>query len=242
MKTDLKNLAINLRRDGFTYSEILAKVPVAKSTLSLWLRSVALAKRQQQRLTKKKLAAIQKGAAAKHQQRLNLVKKINEESKKEVRELNNTHLWLAGIMLYWAEGAKEKEHSVGHPTVFNNSDPRMIRLFVKWLNEIVKIPKADLKFSIYIHETADAGKALNFWSKILTCEKNKIKVYFKRNSIKTNRKNTGNNYYGLLRITVRRSANLNRRIAAWISHICNYWGMVKRYHGRLWTSSSRFDP
>ena len=45
MKNDLKNLAIGLRKRGLTYSEIMAKVPVAKSTLSDWLHSVSLAKR-----------------------------------------------------------------------------------------------------------------------------------------------------------------------------------------------------
>ena len=53
-----KQKAIKFRRKGLSYSEILKKIPVAKSTLSLWLRTVRLAKRQKQRLTEKRLAAI----------------------------------------------------------------------------------------------------------------------------------------------------------------------------------------
>jgi len=45
--------AIELRKKGLSYSEILKCVPVAKSTLSLWLRSVGLSKKQRQRLTDK---------------------------------------------------------------------------------------------------------------------------------------------------------------------------------------------
>jgi len=41
-----KEKAIKLRKRGFSYSEILREIPVAKSTLSLWLRSVGLAKKQ----------------------------------------------------------------------------------------------------------------------------------------------------------------------------------------------------
>ncbi len=37
-----KEKAIALRKQGKTYSEILAKIPVAKSTLSLWLHDVGL--------------------------------------------------------------------------------------------------------------------------------------------------------------------------------------------------------
>src|SRR5207247_3622548 len=42
--------AIELRRHGLSYREIRAQVPVAKSTLSLWLRQVGLANAQRQRL------------------------------------------------------------------------------------------------------------------------------------------------------------------------------------------------
>jgi transposase len=55
MRKSLKRIAIQLRREGYSYSEILKKVPVAKSTLSLWLRSVNLTNSQKQKLTLKKL-------------------------------------------------------------------------------------------------------------------------------------------------------------------------------------------
>jgi transposase len=60
-----KETAIELRKQGYSYSEILKKVPVAKSTLSLWLRSVGLAERQKQRLTEKKRKGQLKGAQTK---------------------------------------------------------------------------------------------------------------------------------------------------------------------------------
>ena len=55
-KREEKEKAINLRKEGKTYSEILSVVPVAKSTLSLWLHSTKLAKKQKQRITEKRLA------------------------------------------------------------------------------------------------------------------------------------------------------------------------------------------
>ncbi|TSC83294.1 MAG: hypothetical protein G01um101419_48 [Parcubacteria group bacterium Gr01-1014_19] len=215
-----------MRREGFSYSEILKKIPVAKSTLSLWLRSVTLTTRQQQKLTNKKLIAIQKGGQARHNQRLALMSRIEQETKQDVKSLDNKHLWLAGVMLYWAEGSKEKKHNIGQPLCFNNSDPRMIKFFVKWLIEIIEVDPNDIKFSIYIHKDADAKKALSFWSKTLSCDKSTIPVYFKKPKHKTNRRNTGEGYNGLLRVGVRKSSTLNRRVAAWISHICNYCGIV----------------
>ena len=60
-KTQEKQRAITLRKQGLSYNEILKKVPVSKSSLSLWLRSVGLAKEQKQRLTEKKLTSMKRG-------------------------------------------------------------------------------------------------------------------------------------------------------------------------------------
>lgn len=38
-KIEEKQRAIELRRDGLSYNEILKLIPVAKSTLSVWLKN-----------------------------------------------------------------------------------------------------------------------------------------------------------------------------------------------------------
>ena len=76
MKSILKAKAIELRKEGLTYNEILARLPIAKSTLSNWLHSAGMAKFQNQRLTAKKLEAIGKGGAAKKAQRIVRTEKI----------------------------------------------------------------------------------------------------------------------------------------------------------------------
>lgn len=116
--------AIKLRKQGFSYSEILKEVPVAKSTLSLWLRSVGLAKRQKQRLTEKKLAALRRGWEVCRMKKLAQVKEIKNKAEKEVPHLSKKDFWVAGIILYWAEGAKEKEYRRGEKVSFSNSDPQ----------------------------------------------------------------------------------------------------------------------
>lgn len=95
-----KEKAIQLRRDGLSYREILEQIPVAKSSLSLWLRSVKLAKRQKQRLTAKRLAAVFKGGAAKKQKRIALTKEIKGQARKEIGKLTKRELFLIGVCLY----------------------------------------------------------------------------------------------------------------------------------------------
>jgi hypothetical protein len=222
-----REAAIELRKQGYSYSEILKKIPVAKSTLSLWLRSVGLAKRQKQRLSEKKRAGQLKGAQTKREQRILLSEKIKNEAAKEVGTINERELWLIGIALYWAEGTKQKESNPSQKVRFSNSDPRMIKLFLKWLTEKCLVPLEELNLEIYIHETAKIEEAKKYWSHVLNLPLTKFqKVRLKKHKIKTNRKNINKNYYGLLAINVKRSTNLNRKIMGWIEGICKNCGVV----------------
>jgi len=65
-----RNQAIASGRKGFFYHEILQKAPVAKSTLSLWLRSIGLSVQQKQRLTARKYAAALRGSQKRREQRI----------------------------------------------------------------------------------------------------------------------------------------------------------------------------
>lgn len=215
-KTNLKNKAIKLREEGKTYSEILEKVPVAKSTLSLWLREVGLSKPQKQRITKKRIEASLRGAKKRKDQRIELTKAIYEKAEKEIGKISKRELWLIGIALYWAEGSKEKENKPGSCVGFGNTDPHMIFLFLKWLMEICGLEKRDIKLNLYIHENNRhrTEEVLKYW--IVWTGFPKINnVYYKKHNIKTLRKNIGKDYFGLLDIRVKASSKLVRKIRGW---------------------------
>lgn len=214
----LKEKAIKLRKEGRTYSEILKEISVAKSTVGLWLKDVGLSKIQKQRITEKKLEAVKRGGEVKRQQRIQRVQNIHRRALLDVSSISGRELWLIGIILYWAEGTKEKDFRHGSGINFNNSDPRMIRVFIKWLLESCRITKDRIVCEIYIHENSknSVNSVKKYWSEITGFPIEKIdKVYFKKNKIKTNRKNVNNLYYGLLRVKVRASSNLLREVAGW---------------------------
>lgn len=225
-KTKEKLQAIKLRKEGFSYREILKQVPVAKSTLSLWLRSVKLTKKQKQRLTEKKLRSALKGAMIRKKQRIEITRKIKNKANKEIGKISKKGLWLIGIALYWGEGEKEKEYRSGTKLGFSNSDPKMVLLYVKWLKEICTVLPSNILYDIYIHETGNFKKAKKFWRNLLSLPKNKIRTYFKHNKIKKIRKNSKKDYYGLMRIQVKKSTNLNRKVTGWIEGICKQCGIV----------------
>lgn len=221
-KTKEKNKAILLRKKGLSYREILEEIPVAKSTLSLWLRNVGLSKKQKQRLTKKKLIAMKMGAEARRNQRIVITKEIKRKAIKDINKLNKRDLWLIGTALYWAEGAKQKDHNVSERISFGNSDARMIKLFLYWLLRILKISKEDICFRIFLHESSEnrLKEVREYWSEITNFPmKDFQKITWKRHKINSKRKNIGKNYYGLLEVRVKKSTYANRKIDGWIEGI-----------------------
>lgn len=224
-KTKEKEVAIKLRRKGLSYSEILGKVPVAKSSLSLWLRSVDLAKKQKKRLTEKKLAAAWKGGEARKNKRLTDTALIKDKACGEIENISKRELWLLGIALYWAEGSKQKEHNVAQVVKFSNSDPRMIKFFLKWLERVCKITSQEIVFRIALHKHAVGrlNEVQRYWADVTGFPVDNFKKFdWKKNKINTKRRNVGQGYFGLLNIYVRRSTNLNRKIDGWIEGICKY--------------------
>lgn len=223
-KIQEKQKAILLRKKGFSYNEILREIPVAKSTLSLWLRAVGLSLPQKQKISQKRKDAQAKGAKARHNQRIFSQDKIYSEAEKEIGMLSKRELWLVGIALYWAEGSKEKEYSPGIGVCFNNSDARMVRIFILWLKICCGISEDQLDVSIYVHESSShkVSEIKKYWSQYtdLPIEKFK-KVYLKKHSLKLSRKNIGDLYNGLLRVRVCSSSILNRKITGWIKGIYN---------------------
>jgi len=215
-----KKRAIQLRKRGLSYSEIIKRLPVTKTSLSLWLKDIRLTRAQQNRLRKKSLTKLNLGAERKREKRLLKTEQIKEGAIKEIGKISKREFWLIGIALYWAEGSKQKKYNPSVRVIFGNSDSKMVRFYLKWLKNFCNIKDEDINFSIYLHETANGKRAQRYWSKITNFPLNRFSnIIWKRHKIKTRRKNVNLDYHGLLRIIVKKSTNLNRKIQGWIEGI-----------------------
>lgn len=218
-KTSDKEKAVTLRKEGKTYNEILHEVPVAKSTLSLWLRDVGLAKKQAQLLTVKKHNAQKKGAMARKLQRVAKTTEIFTKSKSELGHLTTRDLFMLGLALYWAEGSKEKEVRPGSGVKFANSDAVMVHLFARWLYQFAGVSKEQLTLDLYLHKNHQyrLKTVKDFWEKQLGLPV--THVYYKRHNPTTNRQNSGEGYHGLVVLKARSSSNIVRRLAGLVRAI-----------------------
>ncbi len=224
MQTKLieKEKVIALRRQGKTYSEIRKVVHVAKSTVTLWLQEVGLSKKQKQNITAKRIAGALRGAMARKNDRIRRQTEIINTAILDIKSISKRELFLIGVILYWAEGGKGKEWRPSQRLAFSNMDPRMVRLFLRWLIEIAKIPRDMIGFEVTLHET-HAFRVLEcreYWVGVTGFPLSVLnKVYYKKAKIMTKRRNIGEQYFGILRVTVRESTTLVRKIAGWTEGI-----------------------
>lgn len=224
LKTDFKSHAIKLREQGMSYSEIQKIVPVSSSSLSLWLKGIILTEEQKHRLMRKGEVARKLGSKTLKSIRIKRTKAIVLSACKEIKKININNLLLLGSVLYWAEGSKQSEgNNVSKEVAFSNSDPKMIKVYLSWLDKCLKIDKTRIVFEIYIHEShkKTIKELISYWSKITGFGLSSFKkIYFKKNKIHTIRKNRGNDYSGVLRIRVKRSTDISRKIRGWVEGIC----------------------
>jgi len=219
--------AIELRKLGLSYREIRAEVPVAKATLSLWLRQVGLAKAQRQRLTERRLAAAHRGTEKLRAERLARTAAIHRDASRQARDLirDGDVMWAIGTTLYWAEGAKTKPWRSHVKFLFTNTDPAMVLLVRNWLYKCCRVEESDILYALHIHENANVDSARMHWTEHLNIPDNRLRTYFKTHNPSPRRHNVGRTYYGTMRISVRKSTALVYRIEGWIRAVADHCGV-----------------
>lgn len=215
----MRQQAEKLRRQGATYQEILRQVPVAKSSLSLWLRDFPLTKDEKHLLKKRTDSNISLGrirsAASNHQNKIDKDQLLLQEARKEFEANKDYPLFHVGIALYWAEGAKRNS-----TFLFTNSDETMIEVIVRWLETFTEYKRADLGYRLYLHHPFIRDNWEAWWQKELGASS----AQFKKTIIKPTGLGVKKrpNYRGCLRIEVPRSTNLLTKIKFWMNMLVEY--------------------
>ncbi len=102
-------------------------------------------------------------------------------------------LRVAGVMLYWAEGNKQKS------TVdLANSDYRMIKIFLKFLREICQVDESRLRAFVYCYANQDIDDLENFWRRVTRIPKEQFSKPYIRKDFSDKKK--GKMKHGLVHI------------------------------------------
>lgn len=170
--------ALELRQLGKSYREIREKVKVSKSSLSLWLREHPLSSDQIQRLRDNNPERIKHYRETRLKQREALLKQIYDNEKPLILPLSSRDLFIAGLFLYWGEGAKTKMSWFS----LSNTDPSMIRFFISWIEKGLRLNRNNIKIRLHLYTDMDIRREIDFWSKGLNIPKSQFrKPYIKKN-------------------------------------------------------------
>lgn len=241
-----KNIVIDMRKRGYSYSEIQNSIHVPKSTIAVWLKDTKLTKVQAEKLKIKQLKTAKSNSEKRKLKTLELIENIKKTSSRDIKGISKKELWLMGIMLYWKESLLLKDSSdIKKGINFTSSDPYLVKLFLKWLHEVGCIDDSEIKFDIFIYQDnfrklavsksedsrVSIKEIINYWAEVVNAPEDSFKrIYFKKPSVKgrerksklkTKKRNHpyGKTQFGLLRIRVKASSMLVRQISGWMNGI-----------------------
>ncbi|MBI2007374.1 MAG: helix-turn-helix domain-containing protein [Candidatus Blackburnbacteria bacterium] len=211
-----KQKAVKLRKQGKSIGEIADLLNLATSTVSLWVRNIELSPSQKNTLTQRVYRALQIGRkkALEVQRQIRQRKRwqLVADALKEINSLTERDLFITGVVLYWSEGFK-KDNRLG----FANSDPAMIKLFLRWL-EIVGVPKNDirLRIGLNIAHKKRVRKVTKYWAGQTRIPEDQFqKPFFQKFKWKKEFPNP-EEYFGVLRIRANNQGALFIKIKTWI--------------------------
>ena len=132
-KGGLRDKARELRTQGMDYQEIAVALGVAKSSVSLWVRDLPTPARLSYAECRKRSAeGARRYWAAERPVREAQRAAARAAAAAQIGELTDRELLIAGAIAYWYEGTKNKPGRRSDRVVFINSDPSLIRFFLRF--------------------------------------------------------------------------------------------------------------
>jgi hypothetical protein len=181
-----------LRSHGYSIIEIGKKLNRPKTTVFRYIQGIGVLPEYFKNWAGKR-GGSKKRKALKEAESL-------KEAQKLIQELSYKEKFILLSALYWGEGSKK---SFG----LSNTDPNLIRVFLKCLKDLFEVNATSLRVSIRIYEDLDRQKCLNFWSKVTGVQK---KSFVSVNILKGKKK--GKLKYGMCRIRVKKGGDFLKRI------------------------------
>jgi len=158
-----KSKAIELRKKGMSYSQIKAELGISKSTLSGWLSNMPLSEKRIRQLRDFNPIRIERCRNTKMKKREKRLDSVYQKTLHDIGKLSKRDLFIAGLFLYWGEGTKVSKYSIA----FTNTDPAMIKFFIKWITESFSIVRSELDILLHLYKDMDIYSITKFWSKEL---------------------------------------------------------------------------
>ncbi|MFA5150718.1 MAG: helix-turn-helix domain-containing protein [Candidatus Omnitrophota bacterium] len=198
MKTIEKEKAIQLRKElGLSINKIAKQLNVSKSSVSLWVRGIVITDEQKLKLKHNQKSKNLLGNTYSHDKYQLIRKQYQLLGKIKTQEKNLLHV--AGCMLYWGEGSKNK-----NSVYFTNSDPNMILFFKKFLMDCYNVPIEKMTLTVNCYDNVYNKETIEkYWLNILNLNQTNLrKTTLNSYSKYSSKKKIGKLPYGTVRLNV----------------------------------------
>lgn len=211
MRND-KKVATELRKFGKSYNQISQKLRIPRSTLSDWFGGSGWSQK-----IRKELESV---ARIDHKIRIEKLNKIRGENLKKLylqakqeavgdfEKLKYHPLFIAGVMLYWGEGDKASRHRVA----LANTDPKMIKIFTVFLQDICKVDKKRLKIWLLLYPDLKEEECKKYWKEYAGLKN----FTFNKSIVVTGRHKTKRLHHGVCTVFVS-SRYLKEKMIIWLA-------------------------
>jgi hypothetical protein len=166
MKPEKREEARKLRADGCSVKEIASKTGTSVSSVSNWVRDIQLTEEQKVILLDRNPLARRRDGEKWREAQIQTWLKRRESFQDEGRQMARTRDvdFIAGCMLYWAEGTKGK-----NTVALTNTDSHMLLLFVSFLKRWFDLKDEDFSFKVQWYSSSgnSADDVQRYWCGVL---------------------------------------------------------------------------
>src|SRR5215469_6690867 len=165
-KDTVRAKARELREQGLDYEEIADALSVSKSSVSLWVRDMPRPPHLTYEESRKRaVEGMRRYWAAERPVREAAREAVIAAAAAEIGPPSEREFLVAGAIAYWCEGCKSKPHRRADHVTFVNSDPGLIKLFLRFLDH-AGIEQDRVIYRVHIHESADVPASERFWLEV----------------------------------------------------------------------------
>ncbi|MEI8339209.1 MAG: helix-turn-helix domain-containing protein [bacterium] len=158
-----KAKAIELRKNGMSYGQIKEKLGLSKSTLSGWLKNIPLSNEDIKKLKVLDSQRIEKYINTMKLKRESRLNNVFDKVSCDIGKITQRELFMMGFCLYWGEGGKVNKAMLS----FTNTDPNMIKYFIKWATECLGVERKKLYAILQLYKDMNIEESVKYWSKEL---------------------------------------------------------------------------
>jgi hypothetical protein len=212
-KQIIKDKALELRKEGNSYSFISSIIPVAKSTLSNWLKDVPFLPNEL--MKHNRIENINNLIRVKRADKASSYINAYKYSSKEIGELNKRDIFMLGLGIYIGEGSK-----TSNQIRIVNSDPRIISFTIKWFKCCFGLSDSNFRVRIHAYPDNDEKRTVDFWVNSLNVKREYFQPTHIDNRVDKKKNREGVLPYGTAHLSIVSNGNkefgvlLQRKIIA----------------------------